>query len=157
MINLSELVRGGTLCLSKAGLAEATTTAGAIKIVAPNGAGVDFAIGGKIYHKADTDDIAITAATAQAALYSCLYLVQLNSSGTLSTVKGTAVLTADVTAGKTPLTWPEPAASNCPIGAFRVDTASGYTFTANTTDLSATGITATYYDLFAVPDAPIVA
>lgn len=153
MFNLSELVRGGTLCLSKAGLAEGTN-ANTIKIAAPNGAGVDFAINGLIYHKADTDNIAMTALAEQAALYSCLYLVELDTAGTLYIKKGTAVLTASV--GNSPLDWPEPTEDRCAIGGFRIDTASGYTFTSGTTDLGATGITDTYYDFIAVPDTPIV-
>lgn len=157
MLNLSEIIRGGTLCLSKAGLKIGNSAAAAVDIAAPNGAGVDFAINGKLYHKADAADIALTAATAQAALTSCLYLVCLNASGTLSSVKGTEVLTADITAGKSPLAWPMPVDDTCPIGAIRVDTAAGYTFTAGTTELSATGITDTYYDILAVPDEPIVA
>ena len=65
MDNMSELVRGGTLCLSKAGLHKGTTTT--LDIAAPNGAGVDFCIGGKMYHKADTNTIATTACAQQAA------------------------------------------------------------------------------------------
>ena len=153
MNNLSELARGGTICLSKAGLVAGTTVT--LSIAAPNGAGVDFAIGGKMYHKADTANISITAAAAQAALRSCLYLVCLDKDGTLSTVKGTAVTTADIGVGSV-LNWPEPAANTCPIGAFRIDTATGYTFTAGTTNLSgATGMTYTWYDILLVPDAPL--
>jgi len=154
MLNLTEQVRGGTFCLSKAGLAEGTN-ANTIQIAAPNGAGIDFAIAGKLYHKADTDNIAMTALTIQPALYTCLYLVQINVDGTVSMVKGTQILTADV--GREPLNYPELTAANCPVGVIRIATASGYTFTSGTTDLSATGITATYEDVFAVPDAPKVA
>ena len=153
-INLNELARGGTMCLSKAGLAIGSTPA-QVAIAAPNGAGVDFAINGVIYHKADAASVAITAATAQAASYTCIYLVCLNSSGTLSTVKGTAVLTANLTAGTDVLQFPTPTADTCPIGYLKVATAAGYTFTAGTTDLNATGITTTYVDLLAVPVAPL--
>jgi hypothetical protein len=153
-LNLSELVKGGTFCLSKAGLAIGSSDAKDLDIAAPNGAGVDFCIDGIMYHKADAANIAITAATAQAASTSCIYLVCLNSSGTLSTVKGTEVTTANIGASA-PLKWPTPAADTCPIGAVRVDVAAGYTFTAGTTDFSATGITDTYYDLFAVPDTDL--
>ena len=147
---------GGTFCLAKAGLGEATTTAGAIKVAAPNGAGVDFCIDGNLYHKADTDDIAVTAAAVQADLTTCLYLVCLNASGTLSTVKGDAVLTADLAAGTAVLEWPRPAAGTCPIGAVKVAT-SGATFTAGTTDLGAAGVTDTYYDMFTIPSAQLTA
>ncbi len=153
-INLSELAKGGTMCLSKAGLAIGSGDAKDLDIAAPNGAGVDFAINGILYHKADAADIAITAATAQAVSTSCIYLVTLNASGTLATVKGTEVLTADIGVTKK-LDWPEPAADTCPIGAVRVDTNASTTFTAGTTNFSAAGITDTYYDLFCVPDTPL--
>jgi len=151
----SEMIRGGTMCLSKAGLGIGSTPA-ELSIAAPNGAGVDYAINGVMYHLADDATVAVTAAAAQAALTTCIYLVCLDSSGTLSTVKGTAVTTADITSGKTPLTFPQPTANTCPIGYVKVVTASGYTFTAATTDFDATGITSTYTDILAVPAAPIV-
>jgi hypothetical protein len=150
MWNLSELAKGGTLCLSKAGLHAGTTST--LDIAAPNGAGVDFVIGGKLYHKADTNTITVNACTIQPALYSCLYLVQLDTDGALTVVKGTQVLTDDL--GRVALHWPEPTAGKCVIGAFRIDTALGYTFTAGTTAIGTTGVTATFYDLLAVPDAP---
>lgn len=154
MFNLSELVRGGTLCLSKAGLAVGSSGA-TVDIAAPNGAGVDFAIGGILYHLADGTNKAITAvATPQAVSTSCLYLVQLDVSGNVTTVKGTEVLTANV--GNSPLNWPEPTAGKCAIGGFRIDTDSTHTYTPGTTTNGASGITDTYYDFMAVPDAPIV-
>jgi hypothetical protein len=154
MDNMSELVRGGTLCLSKAGLHKGTTTT--LDIAAPNGAGVDFCIGGKMYHKADTNTIATTACAQQAALTSCLYLVMLSAAATpaLSVVKGTEVLTAKVAAET--LQWPTPTDGTCVIGAFRIDTPTGYTFTAGTSTYDSNN-TATFYDLLAVPDAPLVA
>ena len=154
-VNLNDIPRGMTCCLSKAGLTEAGSTAGAIKAAAPNGAGIDYCINGIAYHKADFDDTAITAAAVQAELTSCLYLVCLDSGGNVSTVKGTAVLTAAYNAGSAVLNWPEVPANKCPIGAIKVDTASGYTFTANTTDLGGTGITDTYYDFIGMPTAPL--
>uniref|UniRef100_A0A6M3K2Z8 Uncharacterized protein n=1 Tax=viral metagenome TaxID=1070528 RepID=A0A6M3K2Z8_9ZZZZ len=155
MFNLnSEAVRGGTVCLSKAGLKIGNSDAKDVDIAAPNGAGVDFAINGILYHKADAADIALTAADAQAADTSCIYLICLNSSGTLSSVKGTEVTTADITSGKTPLTFPAPTENTCPIGYVRVDTDS-VTFTAGTTELSASGVTDTYVDLFSVPTTPL--
>lgn len=155
MFNLSELVKGGTVCLSKAGLAEGTNSA-TIKTNAPNGGGTDFAINGKLYYKADTDNLAVTALALQADLTTCLYTVALDSGGNVTVTKGTAALTANLTAGLVGLTFPEPAANCCPIGGFKIVT-SGGTFTAGTTDFSASGITATCYDFMAIPDAPIVA
>lgn len=154
--NLNDLVKGGTFCCSKAGLGVGGTATGVV-IAAPNGAGVDFCIEGIMYHKADAATVAITAAAVQAVSTSCLYLVCLDSSGTLSTVKGTAVATSAVTAGDTMLKWPEPTADTCPIGGFRIDTNASTTFTAGTTELSAAGITDTYYDFSFMPTEGLTA
>lgn len=147
--------RGATECFSKAGLAEGTNSA-TIKIAAPNGAGVDYSIDGLAYHKADTDNITMTALTAQAALTTCLYLVSLNSSGDLSIKKGTEELTADLTAGKRVLHWPTPDSDKCPIGAFKIGLVNAATFTSGTTDLGASDVTDTYYDFAGgMPVAPL--
>lgn len=152
---MDELVRGGTLCLSKAGLAIGSDTTMA-KTAAPNGAGIDYAIKGIAYHKADTDDLFDLENNAvQTALYSCIYLCQLNAAGTASTVQGAEVLTADVAAGRKPLEWPEPDADNCPVGAIRVD-AGASAFTPQTTALTGGTVTVTYYDFMAVPPTPLV-
>lgn len=154
-INLDELARGGTLCLAKAGLAIGDTDAATLAIAAPNGAGVDFAINGVLYHKADAADaLALTAATTQAVLTKCIYLICLNSSGTLSSVKGTEQLITDLTAGTAVLQFPDPVADTCPIGYITVSLASTATFTAGTTDLDATNVTDAYFDLMAVPVGP---
>ena len=155
-MNLTDNNRGGTFCLSSAGLAIGSTKS-QVAIAAPNGAGVDFCIGGVMYHKADAASSAITAAAVQPVLTTCLYLVCLNSSGTVSTVKGTAVLNAALAAGAAVLEWPTPAAGTCPIGALKVKCENAATFTANTTLHDATGVTVTYYNLFTVPTAPLTA
>ena len=152
MINLNELARGGTICLSKAGLAIGTTESKA-KILAPNGAGVDYAIKGLLYHKKDTDDAILFTGLAQADLTTCLYLVCLDKDGKVSVVQGTAVL-SDLCAGNAVLHWPEPAADTCPIGAIKL-AMSGGAFTGAATDLSHASVTATYYDFCLVPEAPL--
>ena len=151
MDNLNHLVRGGNLCLGKAGLTVGTTST-KIKIATAIG----YAINGVLYAKAITDNIALTAADAQAVSTSCLYLVCIDAAGTVSTVKGTEVLTADITSGKAVLTWPQPSSNDVvAIGAVRVDTSASVTFIAGTTALDAAGITDTYYDLFAIPALPL--
>ena len=155
-ITLDEAPRGGTICLSKAGLKIGNGTAAAVDTAAPNGAGIDYAINGILYHLADGVDKAITAAVVQPVLTKCLYLVCLDSAGTLSTVKGTAQLTADLDAGIAVLEWPVPVADTCPIGAIKVQTLTSGTFTAGTTALTpAATLATTYYDLFAIPSAPL--
>jgi len=153
MINLSEIVRGGTFCLSKAGLAIGGTTT-KVKTAAPNGAGVDFAIGGKIYHKVDTDDVWTLSGTDITALYSCIFVLGLDKDGTMHIAQGSQVLTASVTAG-TPLVFPESDSDVCPIGYIRID-AGASAFTPGTTALTGGTVTVTYVDCFAIPDAPIV-
>lgn len=153
MDGIKELA-GRTACFSKAGLAEGTNAA-TIKTNAPNGAGTDFSIHGIGYHKADTDNIAVTAHAQQAALTKCLYLVQIDSAGTVSTKKGDEWLTTEVTAGKA-LQWPDPDANKCPLGGYKVVLANAATYTNGTTDHSATDVTVTYYDfLGGIPDAVI--
>ncbi len=144
---------GFTGNLAKAGLAEGTNSA-TIKIVAPNGAGVDYGIDGVAYHKADTDNIAVTAHAQQAALTTCLYLVQLNSSGTLSTKKGKEVLTASLPHLDS-LQWPLPDTDKCPIGGYKVKCANAATFTNGTTDFSASDVTVNYVDfVMGMPERP---
>jgi hypothetical protein len=140
----------GTLCFSKAGLAEGTN-ANTIKLAAPNGAGVDYLIDGLFYHKADTDNIALTVCAPQADLTTCLYLVQLNTNGDVSIVKGTDHPTHKLAdGGSGSLAWPKPTVGCCPIGAFKVVNVGG-TFTTGTTDLGAATVTDTYYDFPAIP------
>lgn len=142
----NERLKGITACFSKAGLAEGTN-AGTIKIVAPNGAGVDFAINGLAYHKADTDNITMTACAAQAVLTTCLYAVWLNSSGDLSVTKGDEVLNTDLAAGTAVLHPPADVADKCMIGMFKIKCENAATFTSGTTDLGAADVTDTYYDV----------
>lgn len=146
---------GFTGAVSSAGLAEGTSAA-TIRTAAPNGAGTDFAILGLGYHKADTDNIAVTAHAQQAVSTKCLYLVQIDSAGTVSTKKGDEVLTTDLTAGTKVLQWPKPDADKCPLGAYKVETDGSTTFTNGTTDLGAAGITDTYYNFICgTPSDPL--
>lgn len=146
--------RGFTGVLSNAGLGIGST-ASQVSLAAPNGAGTDYGIHGFSYHKADAASVAITAATAQAADTTCLYLVCLDSAGTLSTVKGSEVLNTALVAGTKVLQWPTKPANLCAIGAFKMKTV-GVTFTAATTNLNAAGCTATYYNFASgMPNAPL--
>ena len=146
--------RGFTGALSRAGLGIGST-ASQVSLAAPNGAGTDYAIGGIAYHKADAASVAITAAPAQAADTTCLYLVCLDSGGTLSTVKGDDVLNTALNAGTAVIHWPIQPKGLCAIGAVKVKTV-GVTFTAGTTNLNAAGVTATYYNFAAgMPHVPL--
>lgn len=149
-LNFEGIKHEGTFCMSMGGLGIGGTASG-ISIAAPNGAGVDYCINGIAYHKADAATAAITAAVVQAVSTSCLYLICLNSAGTVSSVKGVEVPTADITQGLKQLQFPMPLVNTCPIGAVRVDTDGSTTFTAGTTLFSAAGITDTYINLSTIP------
>ena len=86
-INLSDNNRGGTFCLSKAGLAIGST-ASQIAIAAPNGAGVDYCIKGVLYHKADAATAAITAAAARPRKRPTTSVATATDAGTLATSAG---------------------------------------------------------------------
>lgn len=154
MENLNEAHRGGTFCLSKAGLARNSTTASKVDIAAPNGAGVDYCIGGSLYHKADDTAIELDAQPTQEKDTTCLYLVCLDTAGAVSTVKGKDVKNTDIANGAGVIYFPDVPAGKCAIGAIKIKTVA-VTFTAGTTALNATGVTATFIDLFAVPTAPL--
>jgi hypothetical protein len=148
---------GLTACMAKAGLAEGTN-AGTIKIVAPNGAGVDYAINGIAYHKADTDNLALASydttddpVSTVPVSSTVLFLVLLDASGNVKIRQGTDVLTASLTAGEVSLDLPSVPDGYCAIGAIKVVTSASATFLAGTTDLGAAGITDTYYDLASPP------
>jgi len=155
MNDTMEVPRGFTGSFSRAGLAIGDGAKTGVAIAAPNGAGVDFAIDGIGYHKADVATNAPLTGATQADLTTCLYLVQVDSGGTLSFVKGDEELTADLTAGKRVLHWPEPASARCPVGAVKVLTV-GATFIPGTTALDAAAVTETYYNfLGGMPTAPL--
>lgn len=154
--NFNNNVRGGSFCMVKAGLAIGDGAKTGVAIAAPIGAGIDYCIDGILYNKADAaTNLPFTAAAIQPVLTKCLYLVCVDAAGAVTTVKGTAVLTAALTAGTAVLQWPDLPANKAPIGAVKIALASTATFTAGTTALDATNVTATYYDLFCLPSAAL--
>lgn len=152
-MNESTHLSGLTAALSKAGLVEGTNAA-CIRINAPNGAGVDYAIAGICYHKADTDNIAMDALATQAADTTCLYGIYINAAGTVSMVKGTEVSSARLATGELVLQPPAPQAGKALLGLMNIATVA-VTFTSGTTDLSAAGITDTFYDTVGYLAGPI--
>ncbi|KKU54795.1 MAG: hypothetical protein UX75_C0019G0002 [Candidatus Moranbacteria bacterium GW2011_GWE2_47_10] len=147
MNNLNDDPRGGTMCLSKAGLVIGDGAKTGPAIAAPNGAGIDFVIDGIAYHKADAATVLpLSADTVQAADTTCIYLMQVDSGGNVTSVKGVEVLNTRLVAGIGRLEWPTPDANKCPFGAVKVKTVA-VTFTPGTTALDAAGVTETYYDI----------
>ena len=160
-MNLNDTPRGGTFCLSKAGLAIGSSGKDDLDIACPNGTGVGFVIDGVLYYKADATDIPVvvtdedaTAVSTQADETTCLYLVQLSTAGALTTIKGTEVDTDELTAETVNLKLPVGTADTCPIGYTQVVT-DGDTFLCGTDDFNKANVTATYVDLFAIPPHPI--
>lgn len=82
MHNLAELTTTGSITLGCAVLAEGTNAA-TIKTTAA----VDFMINQLTYTKAATDNIAVTACAVQADLTTCMYLISIDSAGTVTTTK----------------------------------------------------------------------
>ncbi len=113
-----------------AGLAEGTN-ANTIKITNA----FHFEIGGNLFYKAVTDNIAMTACAQQAVGTTCYYTVSIGSTGAVAVKKGTATKLA------------EPGDNRNIIGVIKVVTDATHTFTSGTTDLSAAGVTATYANL----------
>lgn len=150
MFETFEGERGGTFCFSKAGLAEGTN-ANTIKTAAPNGAGTDYSIDGILYHKADTDNIAMNALPTQPAKTSCLYGIQIDKNGNVSMKQGNIVTNAALAAGVDKLDFPRPDAGNCMLGYLKIVCNNSATFTSGSTDLSATDVVDTFYDVFAPP------
>lgn len=152
MMNLNEEQKGGTFQTGKATLAlPAATYTGPATTVA-----TVFCIDGISYARgAATTNLPMSAAATQPILTKCLYLICSDSAGTITSVKGSHVLTADLVAGTKVLQWPELPAGKCALGAIKVTLANAATFTAGTTALNATDVTPTYYDLFNIPAAPL--
>ena len=118
-----------------AGLAEGTN-ANTIKFANA----FSFSVAGQIYLKAITDNIAMTAAAVQAISTFCMYLVTIDTAGTVTITKGTEL-------GTDTAVLPARPANQAVVAAFKIATDGATTFTSGTTDLGAAGITDTYYDL----------
>lgn len=140
-MGLNTLTLSGNFALSNGQIAEGTNTA-TIKTAAA----IDYAINEQLYSKAITDNIALTAGASQAAGKTAVYSLFINAAGTVSSVKGTE----QTTGSKQPLSWGAQPADTVMFGAIKVVNATN-PFIAGTTDLSATGVTATYYNLMAQP------
>jgi hypothetical protein len=88
------------VCFAKAILAEGTNDS-TIKTTTNT---VSYAIDGKLYTKAPTDNIAPTVCASQAASKRCRYLVSIDSAGNVAVTKGTEVRSC-TTGALTTLSW----------------------------------------------------
>lgn len=102
----------------------------------------NVAIGGVLYSIGATDNVAMTAAATQnhSTEVTCNYLVSVDSGGSFTVTKGDGLI------------FPALPANQAPIGYFRIVLDAGGSFISGTTDLSATSVNATFYDLMIVPN-----
>lgn len=167
--NLSQ-ASGLTMALNSGALAEGTASA-TIQIAAE----IKYILDGRFYTKAITDDIAISytgpdvyvAPTGVGSLNggftggvggsTRIYGIFLNAAGDVSILPGPIVNTADLAAGRAALQFPTTPANVCPIGAMRIALTANTTYVPGTTDLSAAGVTDTFYNLADMPANPLTA
>lgn len=113
-----------------------------------------YCIDGQLYEKAATDDLFVfTTLTVQPVSTTAFYALCLDKDGNASIVNGTPVLTASITAGVAKALLPEVDSTLCIVGGAKVVTDSTHTFTPATTELTAAGITTTYFNFSCVPTA----
>lgn len=117
-----------------------------------------YVINGRAYVKAATDNIAMAADsgsfTALAAKQVCVFFFFIDSAGTITQVQS-AIYANSQAQGyvSRAIEWPH-VADKCCIGAMKIDAQNSATFTAGSTDLSATDVVDTYYhpaDDYGVP------
>lgn len=107
-----------------------------------------YVVAGRSYLKAATDNLAFSAGhTALAVNQTCAFFVWLDAAGTVTTTQS-AIRTSPAGAGYVPgaWEWPEQVDKAC-IGAIVIRTANAATFTANSTDFSATDVIDTFHNV----------
>lgn len=130
------------------GLVDEGTNANTFKITQP----VSYSIEGFGYYKAATDNLAFSAGhTALGNSQRCAFFICLDASGNVTTVQSTIVTPSPSGEQRAAAEIPQLSAlpgiaGRCVIGALVVTTGSSATFTPNTTDLSAAGVTFTKYN-----------
>ena len=135
-----EQANSGFASYTAAGLAEGTN-ANTFKTTNT----LTYTSNGVFKSKAATDNLAFTAGTAIPANSSALIGVWINAAGTLSTSQGPTVAAGDPCPVPT-----APAANLTFVGYVKIVTGAA-TFTPGSTDLSASGVTATFADCARVP------
>lgn len=144
------LTFGGNFTLASAALAQGTAAA------AINHGAFAYANDGQIRSQSAGTSVAYSAGMPNVSPASTrLFLWCVNAAGTVSSVAGPEVLTADLTAGRAALQYPVAPRGTTPFGATRVQNASASPFVPGTTAHNAANITTTYINLFSVPAEPI--
>lgn len=146
-------MQGVTMAFTSGGFAEGTDAA-----TFQNASTVTYAIDGRIYAKSATDNLTFSSGHTTIPVSSvCLFGVYLDTAGAVTTVQGPIVLTADLAAGSAVLAFPGAQAGKAMVAAIRVATNASVPFIPGTTDLGASGITDTYYNLSSAPTRPLTA
>lgn len=135
--------------LGSAGLAEGTN-ANTFQIANI----LHFVINGRAYRKAVTDNIAFAAETAltsafvaQAAKKVCVYFFFIDSGGTVTVSQGTQyAATTEQDYVSRAIDWPQVTDKAC-FGAMKIQTNNSATFTPASTDLGATDVVDTFYNV----------
>lgn len=99
-------------------------------------------IGGVFYAVNATDNVAMTAAATQnyTTEVTCNYLITVDSGADFTVTKGSGTTLPAVPSGEVAISY------------FQVALSAGGSFISGTTDLSATSVNATFYDIMAVPN-----
>ena len=140
-----ENANSGFLSLTAAGLIEGTNSA-TFKTVNT----LTFTNNGVFKSLAATDNLTFSTGTALGNSQACLFAVWVNASGTVTTTQGPIVASND------PCPVPGQSTANVTlVGLIKVATSSSATFTPGSTDLSATGITDTFYDCMDMPGSAL--
>lgn len=171
MSDNQSLNRGLTMAFNSGGLAEGTN-ANTIQIATA----INYAIDGRFFSKSITDNIAISYSgptvyqAAAGGIQSVnggftggvngstrIYGIFLDTAGAVSILPGPIVDSAELAAGRVALQWPDAPNGVCPIGGLRIALTAGTTFTPGSVDLSASGVTDTFYNLADMPANPLTA
>jgi len=111
-----------------------------------------YVINGRAYVKAATDNIAYaahssSAIAALAAKKTAVFFYCINAAGTITVIQGTTYpATTEQDYESRAIDWPI-VADNAVIGALKIQTNNAATFTAGSTDLGATDVVDTHYDV----------
>lgn len=109
---------------------------------------INYTIGGLMYTKAAADNLVFSSGhTALAAGQACLFGLQLDAAGNVTTVQGPIVPVGD------PCPVPSPANGRAVFGLIKVSATAA--FTPNTTEFDAAGITTAFYNASAMPASAI--
>jgi hypothetical protein len=121
-----------------------------------------YEIAGRSYVKAATDNVAFAAETALTSAFAtqankkvCVYHFFIDSAGAITVSQGEQYpATTEVSYESRAIDWPSVAGKAC-IGAMKIQTNGSAVFTPASTDLGATDVVDTFYNVGANYGAPV--